>query len=404
MRTRPVAMTIAGSDSGGGAGLQADLKTFTTLGVLGTTIVTGLTAQNTYEVTKVLEVPLEFIEAQFDAVMKDLYPKHAKTGMLASKKIIQLVKRKVEEYGINLVLDPVMVAKSGASLVTEDIVPELIELGKKSIIVTPNRFEAEKLTSTKIESEEDLRKTARQLSEKLSTNVVVKGGEKFGGKDIAIIDGEEIEIEGEMINTKNTHGSGDVFSAAITAYLARGEKLKDAVKKAKLFTNIAIKYSLDLGKGHGPVDPFANAEIQIEREQAREELEKLLYYLERENTKFALLVNENDKINVGYLTSYGDFATLAGGIIRYLDWLKIDGPILINWKKDSVILEALKRSEKRIGVMVSPTDKILSAAEKSIIKLSESGINSNAVSIAGRVVLVGDTIEEIKNLIEAILK
>ncbi|ARM76205.1 bifunctional hydroxymethylpyrimidine kinase/phosphomethylpyrimidine kinase [Acidianus manzaensis] len=402
MRTRPVAMTIAGSDSGGGAGLQADLKTFTTLGVLGTTIVTSLTAQNTFEVTKVLEVPPDFIEAQFDTVMKDLSPKYAKTGMLASKKVIQIVKKKVEEYKINLILDPVMIAKSGASLVTEDIIPDLLDLSKRSILITPNRFEAEKLSSYKINDFDDLRKVAKHLYNTLSTNIVVKGGEAFNGKDIAIVDGEEIELSGEEIQTKNTHGSGDVFSASITAYLAKGDNLKDAIMKAKSFTNFAIKYSLDLGKGYGPVDPFANAERQIDQEIAREELEQLLYYIEKENNKIKYLIDENDKGNIGYLTPYGDFATLAGGIIRYLDWLKLDGPILINWKNNT-ILEALKRSNKKIGFLVSPTE-VLRASEESRIRLSESGIDSDAMIIQGKVVIFADNVEEMKKKLEVILK
>ncbi|AWR97500.1 bifunctional hydroxymethylpyrimidine kinase/phosphomethylpyrimidine kinase [Acidianus sulfidivorans JP7] len=404
MRTRPVVMTIAGSDSGGGAGIQADLKTFNTLGVLGVTIVTGLTAQNTFEVTKVLEVPPEFIEAQFDTVMKDLSPKFAKTGMLASKKVISVVKKKVEEYKINLVLDPVMIAKSGASLTTEDIVLDLIDLSKRSILITPNRFEAEKLSSSKINNFDDLKRVAKQLYNSLSTNVVIKGGEAFNGKDFAIIEGEEIELEGKRIETKNTHGSGDTFSASIAGYLALGNSLKDAIIKAKKFTDIAIEYSLDLGKGHGPVDPFANAEIQIEKEKAREDLEEILYYIEKENNGIKQLIDENDKSNIGYLTSYGDFATLAGGIIRYLDWLKIDGPILVNWKNDGTILEALKKSNKKIGFLISPTKKVIEALEKSKIRISESGIDCDAMSIHGKIVILANSVDEMKKKLEELLE
>ncbi|WP_236753577.1 bifunctional hydroxymethylpyrimidine kinase/phosphomethylpyrimidine kinase [Acidianus sp. HS-5] len=393
-------MTIAGSDSGGGAGLQADLKTFTSLGVFGTVIVTGLTAQNTFEVTKVMEVPPDFIEAQFDAVMKDLNPRYAKTGMLASTKVIDAVRKKVKEYKINLILDPVMVAKSGASLVTEDVVSSIKSLMKESLIITPNKFEAEKLLGKKIENEEDLKKSTKELYEKYSINAVIKGGSQFG-LDYAIIDGEEFELRGEKIETNNTHGSGDVFSASITAYLAKGLSLKEAVKKAKEFTTFAIKYSLNLGKGHGPVDPFAYSEDIMEKEIAREELEDLLYFVEKQKGLNDLLA-ENDKSNVGYLTTYGDFATLAGGIIRYLDWIKIDGPILVNWKENDVY-EALKRSEKKVGIMISPSDRILSLAEENKIKLSESGIDSDAVTVNGKIILVADNVEELKRKIEGLL-
>ncbi len=398
---RPVVMTIAGSDSGGGAGLQADLKTFTSLGVLGTVIVTGLTAQNTFEVTKVMEVPPDFIEAQFDAVMKDLSPRYAKTGMLASTKVIDAVKKKVEEYKINLILDPVMVAKSGASLVTEDVVSSIKSLMKDSLLITPNKFEAEKLLGKKIENEEDLKNSAKELYEKFSVNTVIKGGSQFG-LDYAIIDGEELELKGEKIETNNTHGSGDVFSASITAYLAKGLSLKEAVQKAKEFTSFAIRYSLNLGKGHGPVDAFAYPEAIMEKEIAREELEDLLYFIEKQ-VNFKDLLAENDKSNVGYLTKYGDFATLAGGIIRYLDWIKIDGPILVNWKKNDVY-EALKRSKKKVGIIVSLSNKILSLAEENKIKLSESGIDSDAVTINGKIILVADSIEDLKKKIEGLLK
>ncbi|MEM4911307.1 MAG: bifunctional hydroxymethylpyrimidine kinase/phosphomethylpyrimidine kinase, partial [Metallosphaera sp.] len=321
MRKRPVVLTIAGSDSGGGAGLQADLKTFTALGVFGTVVVTGITAQNTTGVYAVHEVPIEIIEAQFDVIMNDLNPKFAKTGMLASNKIINLVKRKVEQYEIKLVLDPVMVAKTGSPLVTEDIVPSLIELARKSIIVTPNRFEAEKLLGEKID---DIKNAAKKLYEKLSTNVVVKG---IRGIDYAIIDGELLELKMKEVETRNTHGSGDVFSASLTAYLALGYNVKDAVINAKKFVTFALENSLDLGKGIGPVDPFSPAESLIQKEIARETLEKFLYEFEKDPI-YRDLIPHDEMANVGYLTDYNEVATLAGGIVRYIDWLKINGPII----------------------------------------------------------------------------
>lgn len=176
MRKRPVVMTIAGSDSGGGAGLQADLKTFTTLGVFGTVVVTGLTAQNTKGVFKVLEVPPDFVESQIDVIMTDLKPEYAKTGMLANSRIVEVVRKKVREYNIRLVLDPVMVAKSGDLLVTEDTVSALKELIRESIILTPNKFEAEKIVGRKIENILDLKNTAREIYTKYGVDVVVKRG------------------------------------------------------------------------------------------------------------------------------------------------------------------------------------------------------------------------------------
>ncbi|BFH72730.1 bifunctional hydroxymethylpyrimidine kinase/phosphomethylpyrimidine kinase [Sulfurisphaera javensis] len=392
---RPVAMTIAGSDSGGGAGLQADLKTFTSLGVFGTVIVTGLTAQNTYSVTKVLEVPPEFIEAQFDAVMADLKPKYAKTGMLSSSKIIDAVRKKVVEYNISLVLDPVMVAKSGAPLVTEDTVNALKELIKNSLIITPNKYEAEKLAEMKIIDITSLKEATRKIYDSFKVNVVVKGGSSLNGLDYAIIDGKEIELKGEPINTKNTHGSGDVFSASLTAYLAKGEKLENALLKAKEYVTLAIKYSLDLGKGHGPVDPFVPADIIIQRENARQEIEKLLWEFERDPSLLLQVLDENGKANVAYMTDYGDVATLAGGVIKYLDKIKIDGPILLNIKNE--ISEKAKQFNKKVLLSISITKKLLEASEKGLIKISESGINSDVIISEGKVYLVGDSISDIIN-------
>jgi len=391
---RPVVMTIAGSDSGGGAGLQADLKTFTALGVFGTVIVTGLTAQNTYSVTKVLEVPSEFVEAQFDAVMDDLKPSYAKTGMLASSKIIESVKKKVIQYGINLVLDPVMVAKSGAPLVTdENVVSSLLELLKVSLITTPNKFEAEKLSGMKINSVEDLRQSAKKIHQTYDVNVVVKGGSTLNGLDYAVVDSDEFELKGENINTKNTHGSGDVFSAAITAYLAKGEKLKNAIIRAKEFVTQAIKYSLDLGKGHGPVDPFAPADLIIQREYARQELERLLWEFEKDPSLILQVLDENTKSNVAYLTDYKDVASLAGGIIRYLNKIKLDGPILINVK--NTISDKLRSFNKRVAVVVSLNKTLLEASEKGILKISESGVNSDLIMSEGVVYLVGNSVDEV---------
>ena len=387
-------MTIAGSDSGGGAGLQADLKTFTALGVFGTVVVTALTAQNTYSVTKVLEVPPEFVEAQFDAIMDDLKPSYAKTGMLASSKIIESVKKKVTQYKINLVLDPVMIAKSGAPLITdENVISSLLELLKISLITTPNKFEAEKLSGMKINSIEELRKAAKKIYETYGVNVIVKGGSTLDGLDYAVIDSDEFELKGDTINTKNTHGSGDTFSAAITAYLAKGEKLKNAVIKAKEFVTQAIRYSLDLGKGHGPVDPFAPADLLIQREYAREELEKLLWVFEKDPNLLLQVLDENIKSNVAYLTDYNDVASLAGGIIKYLDKIKIDGPILINVKNS--ISDKLKSFNKRVALVVSLNKTILEASEKGILKISESGINSDLIVSEGVVYLVGDSVDEI---------
>ncbi|BDC00172.1 bifunctional hydroxymethylpyrimidine kinase/phosphomethylpyrimidine kinase [Saccharolobus caldissimus] len=389
MRKRPVVLTIAGSDSGGGAGLQADLKTFTALGVFGTTVITGLTAQNTKSVLKIHEVPLDFIEAQFDAICTDLNPKYAKTGMLASKKIIELVIKKVKEYNLGLVLDPVMVAKSGSLLVTEDISETMRKAMKEALITTPNRYEAEILANKKITTQDDVKRIAKELYN-MYGNVVVKG---FDGIDYGVIDGEEMELKGENISTKNTHGSGDVFSAAITAYLALGYGLKESVINAKKFVTFSIKYGLDLGEGHGPVDPYSYPESIIQREKGREELEELLNYLESNLDLTLKLLTDSFKSNVVYLTDYGDTLSLAGGFIKYLNKIKIDGPILNNINND--ITNLIRKTSGRVGILLPLTEKILEAGERGKIKLTKSGLDGDALIYSNMVLIVARDKDEL---------
>ncbi|AAY79689.1 bifunctional hydroxymethylpyrimidine kinase/phosphomethylpyrimidine kinase [Sulfolobus acidocaldarius] len=402
MRKRPVVMTIAGSDSGGGAGLQADLKTFTTLGVFGTVVVTGLTAQNTKGVFKVLEVPPDFVESQIDVIMTDLKPEYAKTGMLANSRIVEVVRKKVREYNIRLVLDPVMVAKSGDLLVTEDTVSALKELIRESIILTPNKFEAEKIVGRKIENILDLKNTAREIYTKYGVDVVVKGGGSLGGIDYAIVQGEEIELQSKKMETKNTHGSGDVFSASLTAYLAKGHKIKEAVKMAKEFVSKSIEYSLDLGEGNGPVDPFSNVESIVERETAREDAENLLWQLERNPKLIRTVLEEEDKSNVAVLTSYQDVATLAGGTIPYLDKIKVDGPVLINL--NNKVTQIAKDYKRRIVLSVSLNSNLLNAVQEGTIKITKSGLDGDLILHEGRAYLTANTVEEMIEKLKRVSK
>ncbi|AHC50775.1 phosphomethylpyrimidine kinase [Sulfolobus acidocaldarius SUSAZ] len=402
MRKRPVVMTIAGSDSGGGAGLQADLKTFTALGVFGTVVVTGLTAQNTKGVFKVLEVPPDFVESQIDVIMTDLKPEYAKTGMLANSRIVEVVRKKVREYNIRLVLDPVMVAKSGDLLVTEDTVSALKELIRESVILTPNKFEAEKIVGRKIENLLDLKDTAREIYTKYGVDVVVKGGGSLGGMDYAIVQGEEIELQSKKMETKNTHGSGDVFSASLTAYLAKGHKIKEAIKMAKEFVSKSIEYSLDLGEGNGPVDPFSNVERIIERETAREDAENLLWQLERNPKLIRTVLEEEDKSNVAVLTSYQDVATLAGGIIPYLDKIKVDGPVLINL--NNKVTQIANEHKRRIVLSVSLNSNLLNAVQEGIIKITKSGLDGDLILHEGRAYLTANTVEEMIEKLKRVSK
>ena len=256
----PVALTIAGSDSGGGAGIQADLKTFAALGVHGTSAITAITAQNTLTVTAIHEVPVRVIRAQIDAVVEDIGMQAAKTGMLASAEIIEAVSAAIREHGItNLVVDPVMVAKGGARLLHNDAIAALYRyLLPLAAVVTPNIPEAEVILGRSIATLNDRRQAARDLLEIGPRAVVVKGGHDSAADAIDVYwDGVEmVELSSRRIETKNTHGSGCVFSAAITAGLAKGQEPLDAVRAAKAFITSAIEQSIEVGRGHGPVNPL----------------------------------------------------------------------------------------------------------------------------------------------------
>jgi hydroxymethylpyrimidine/phosphomethylpyrimidine kinase len=255
----PVALTIAGSDSGGGAGIQADLKTFAALGVHGTSAITAITAQNTLTVTDILELPVALIRAQVDAVVEDLGVQAAKTGMLASAEIIEAVATAIEANRIaNLVVDPVMVAKGGSRLLREDAVAALRNrLLPLAAVLTPNLPEAEVLLGRPVATLEERRQAARDLVSLGARAVVVKGGHAEGDAVDIFWDGTELaELAGPRIATGNTHGSGCVFSAAIAAGLANGLEPLAAARAAKEFITGAIEFSLELGHGHGPVNPM----------------------------------------------------------------------------------------------------------------------------------------------------
>jgi hydroxymethylpyrimidine/phosphomethylpyrimidine kinase len=268
-------LTIAGSDSGGGAGIQADLKTITALGGFGMSVITALTAQNTLGVTGIHEVPADFVAMQFDAVASDIGIDAAKTGMLASVEIMRVVVAKVKQYGIEkLVVDPVMVAKGGARLIREDareaLMKELIPL---ACIVTPNIPEAEVLSGMPIAGPEDMR-TAAAIIHKLGARyVVVKGGHLSGDATDILYDGRRFyDFSAERIATRDTHGTGCTFSAAIATGLAAGKSVHDAVDAAKKYIQEAIRYAWRIGGGHGPTNHFAPVFQEIERYRCLAEL------------------------------------------------------------------------------------------------------------------------------------
>ena len=255
----PTALTIAGSDSGGGAGIQADLKTFSALGVFGMSALTAITAQNTTGVTAVFELPTDIVAAQIDAVITDIGADAVKTGMIANSEIIRVVAAKVREYGLStLVVDPVMVATSGDRLLREEAVTALrTELLPLATVATPNLPEAEVLTGRSIRSLAEMRDAARAIVDLGVRSVLVKGGHLQGDAVDLFYDGNRfVELPARRVNTTSTHGTGCTLASAIAALLARGEKLEEAISEAKVYVTAAIEMAYPIGHGHGPVHHF----------------------------------------------------------------------------------------------------------------------------------------------------
>ena len=258
------ALTIAGSDSGGGAGIQADLKTFAALGVYGMSVLTAITAQNTLGVQGVHELPPEFVSQQIRSVLDDLGADAIKTGMLSSAPIIRAIAETLRAYEVErLVIDPVMVARSGDPLLREDARDALIsEILPLATVLTPNRHEAQVLAGLAIHTLDDVRQAAMAIHQLGPGHVVVKGGDLEGTDESVdvLYDGQEFHVfSASRVETRNTHGTGCTFASAIAAELAKGKDIPAAVAAAKQYVTQALQAgaALRLGQGHGPVHHFA---------------------------------------------------------------------------------------------------------------------------------------------------
>ena len=264
-------LTIAGSDSGGGAGIQADLKTFSALGVFGMSAITALTAQNTIGVQDVFEIDPEFVGKQIDSVMVDIGADAWKIGMLSNAEIIQIVADRASQYNVELlIVDPVMVAKSGDPLLQSEANATLIsKLVPMAYVITPNLHEAKVLTGIEILGISEAREAAIKIHKMGAKNVVVKGGH-FPDIDDSIdilYDGKNFtEFQATRIDTKNTHGTGCTFASAIAAELAKGSDIKKAVHTAKAYLTIAIQRAdeLQIGKGHGPTNHSLGDVVEVD--------------------------------------------------------------------------------------------------------------------------------------------
>ncbi len=323
-----IALTIAGSDSGGGAGIQADLKTFAALRVYGTSVITSVTAQNTVGVIGIQDMSPEFVGTQIDAVFTDIRVDASKTGMLSNSGIIKVVAEKLEEYSVEkYVLDPVMVAKSGDALLQKDAVSSLMErLVPLSYVVTPNLEEASLMSGVTIKTVEDMEEAARQIWEMGAETVVVKGGHLRGEAQDVFYDGEAHILRAERIETRNTHGTGCTFSSAVTAELAKGEDAFTAVRIAKEFITEAIRYSFSIGRGHGPTHHFAVLYREAEKYSVLQELQEAYEMLE--GLGISSLIPEVQSNIVFALPGAqmpSEVAGFPGRIVRFKDRVKAVG-------------------------------------------------------------------------------
>ena len=251
------ALTIAGSDSSGGAGIQADLKTMTANGVYAESAITALTAQNTTGVQGIFEVTPEFLKLQLDSIFTDIRPDAVKIGMVSSAGLIGAIADKLTEYKAqNIVVDPVMVATSGSRLISEDAIGALkSRLLPLALVLTPNVPEAEVLSDMEIHSAEDMERAAELISGNYGCSVLIKGGHNLNdANDLLIHEGRKVWFNGRRINNPNTHGTGCTLSSAIASNLAKGYDLETSVERAKDYISGALAAMLDLGKGSGPMN------------------------------------------------------------------------------------------------------------------------------------------------------
>ncbi|MCD2201082.1 bifunctional hydroxymethylpyrimidine kinase/phosphomethylpyrimidine kinase [Halobacterium sp. KA-4] len=325
-----MALTVAGSDSGGGAGVQADLKTMEALGVFGTSALTSVTAQNTQGVDAIEDVSTDVVAAQIGSVAGDFDVGAAKTGMLSSAAIIETVADRLAGYDFPLVVDPVMVAQSGDRLLAEDAERTLREeLLPKATLVTPNLAEAEVLTGTDVTDEAEMRSVAERIAERGPEAVLVTGGHLRGDKlvDVLYAAGETKTFRKRRVDTPNTHGSGCTLSAAVAAGLAGGADLQTAVERAEALLDRAVRYGLDVGEGAGPVHHMAGLRNDAARADALGEVREVLRALrDRDAGVLVPEVGLNVAVTTPYAVDTGEVAAVEGRVHRTADGLVPAGP------------------------------------------------------------------------------
>ncbi|MBS4032463.1 MAG: bifunctional hydroxymethylpyrimidine kinase/phosphomethylpyrimidine kinase [Clostridiales bacterium] len=378
------ALTIAGSDSGGGAGIQTDLKTFTALGVYGTSVITALTAQNTLGVHGIHTVPEDFIARQLEAVLSDIPVQAAKTGMLGDSATISVVAEMLTKYRIlNLVVDPVMIAQSGDRLLQEDSVDVLRnKLLPLSLIATPNLPEAGFLLDREITNVSEMETAAKEIRLLGPRCVLVKGGHLPGEEMVDVFyDGNSYHhLTAKKIDTKNTHGTGCTYAAAITAHLARGLTPLEAVQLAKHFITDAISHGICVGAGYGPTNPIGSLLRELETSRVIEGLRTVLEQLMQSPGVSNLLAE--GETNLFYALedaiTLSDIASYSAPLLRSQGKIEALGaPVFDSAHPVAPILLAARQTNSRIRLMINLrfSEEIIAAAQAmdwSIVEFTET--------------------------------
>jgi len=372
----PCALTIAGSDSGGGAGVQSDLKTFAAFGVHGLCVITSVTAQNTRGVEGVFDLPPEFVAKQLDAVIRDFDVEWAKTGMLSNAEIIQAVKAGIKRHGLRAVIDPVMASTTGAPLLREEAFGSLLELLSSAELVTPNVSEAERLSGVKIRSRVDVRRAAREIAELGPRAVLIKGGHLRGREVVDLLYAKRkfTEFKGPRVLGEPTHGTGCSFSAAITAELAKGASIRGAIDSARRFVVRAIEGRLDVGKGIMPVNPMAALLLDAEKGRAIEEVWKAakLLVAERKFAKLLPEVGSNIVMALPGAKRASDVVGLSGRIVRVEGRPQLTGYPELGGSEHvaNIVLTAMRHDPRiRAGLNIRFSDEILRSCRKFGLRL-----------------------------------
>jgi hydroxymethylpyrimidine/phosphomethylpyrimidine kinase len=351
------ALTIAGSDSGGGAGIQADLKTFAACGVYGMSVITAVTAQNTVGVQGVYDLPDKAVAQQIESVLSDIGAQVIKIGMLANGGIIESVVTSLQPYQhIPLVVDPVMVAKSGDALLASEAIATLKDkLLPIATVITPNLAEAEALTGIEATDEEGMREIARRLYDMGPRYVVVKGGHLEGAAVDVLFDGVSFDVfEADRIDTPNTHGTGCTFAAAIAAEMAKGSDVKTAVGDAKTYVTEAIRYAEPIGSGHGSVHHFHTLYREVEKRTVLDQLTAAARRLEEAHAG-ALIPEVQSNLGMGLTgaRTFDDVAAFPGRLIRlHRDIRSVAPPeFAASTHVAKIVLTAMKHDPDKRAVM-----------------------------------------------------